>query len=238
MRDLFIADAHLRQPTDSNYRLLLQFLDQQQGQLRTLYLLGDIFEFCLGYRHVVYSDHIPLFCCLERLRLGGADIVWVEGNHDFNLSGAFADFVGCTVLPDGGVVDIDQQRVSLAHGDLVDATDRGYRLLRRFFRSGLIRFLSGLVHPDLIRNIGDWAGKNSAGKKRPARPVSEVHSLLSKYARDKFAGGCQVVITGHHHTPLFDQSDAGTLVALGDWIDDYSYAVCENGTFHLESYHP
>lgn len=236
MRDLFIADAHLRRPNDANYRRLIDFLDGQSGTLRTLYLLGDIFEFCLGYRYVVYADHLPFFCCLARLRQSGASIVWVEGNHDFNLGPAFAEQVGCTVLPEGGTVTIDGQQVYLAHGDLADPNDAGYRLLRRFFRSGLIRFLSGWVHPDRIRGIGDWAGKNSAGKKKPARPVEQVRSLLLDHASRHFTDDCQVVVTGHYHTPLLEQTEYGTVVALGDWIDNSSYAVCENGRFSLEDF--
>lgn len=236
MRDIFIADAHLRYPSDSNYQRLLAFLARQQGHVRTLYLLGDIFEFCVGYRHVVYSDHIPLLSSLENLRQSGTRIVWVEGNHDFNLGQHFAESVGCTVLPDGGIVQIDDIKVFIGHGDLADPNDRGYRLLRRFWRSGLNRFLCSWVHPDRIRGIADWAGKNSAGKKRPARPQADLGRLLGAYAKSKFADGCQVVITGHYHTPLFEQTDDGIIIALGDWIDNSSYAVYENGKFSLEEF--
>jgi UDP-2,3-diacylglucosamine hydrolase len=236
MQDLFIADAHLRDPNDANYRRLLEFLSGKIGQVRTLYLLGDIFEFCLGYRHVVYVAHVPLFCCLERMRQAGTRIVYVEGNHDFNLGDYFAADIGCTVLPDGGMVEIDGLQVYLAHGDLTDASDRGYRLLRSFFRSRLIRFLSGWIHPDRIRSIGDWSGKNSAGKKRPARPVAEIKAILLESAERAFAAGASVVVVGHYHTPLCEKTENGTLIALGDWIENSSYAVCEDGLFRLEEY--
>ncbi|TFH57860.1 MAG: UDP-2,3-diacylglucosamine diphosphatase, partial [Candidatus Zixiibacteriota bacterium] len=237
-QDLFIADAHLRHPDDRNYRRLLEFLTGKIGQIRTLYLLGDIFEFCLGYRHVVYVAHVPLFCCLERLRQTGTKIVYVEGNHDFNLGPFFARDIGCTVLPQGGMVEIDGQSVFLTHGDLSDASDRRYRLLRSFFRSGLIRFLSGWIHPDRIRSIGDWSGKNSASKKRPARPVSEVKTILLDSANRAFAAGAQVMVVGHYHTPLYEKTENGTLIALGDWIENSSYAVYENGIFRLDEYQP
>ncbi|NCP78923.1 MAG: UDP-2,3-diacylglucosamine diphosphatase, partial [Desulfuromonadales bacterium] len=45
MKAIFIADAHLRQPADANYRALLKFLDRQADGLDALFLLGDIFEF-------------------------------------------------------------------------------------------------------------------------------------------------------------------------------------------------
>jgi UDP-2,3-diacylglucosamine hydrolase len=43
------------------------------------------------------------------------------------------------------------------------------------------------------------------------------------------------VVTGHFHHPLLRSDPAGTVVALGDWIDQYSYAVLENGAFRMES---
>jgi UDP-2,3-diacylglucosamine hydrolase len=71
MRDVFIADAHLLDPADENYRRLLAFLDGLRGETRTLYLLGDIFEFWVGYRHVVFAPYVPLLEALRRLREGG-----------------------------------------------------------------------------------------------------------------------------------------------------------------------
>ena len=51
MKTLFIADAHLKNPRDRNYRALLDFLAEQLHVVDRLVLLGDIFEFWVGYRH-------------------------------------------------------------------------------------------------------------------------------------------------------------------------------------------
>lgn len=237
MRDLFIADAHLRSPDDLNYQTLLTFLESQSTGLRTLYLLGDIFEFWLGFEHVAYADHIPALDCFRRLHDQGVNIVYVEGNHDFNLGPFFEQRLNCKILPNGGEVRIDDNRVYLAHGDLADPSDRGYRLLRRFFRSGLIRFLSGIVHPDKIWKFAGWASRNSAGKRnRSGR--NDCRPLLLAYAERLFETGCEYVLTGHYHTPFIEKTAAGTLIALGDWIEQFSYAVYEQGEFRLERYQP
>ena len=233
MRDLFIADAHLRHPEDRNYRALLSFLESQSGHIRTLYLLGDLFEFWLGFNHVVYADHIPILHRLSELHALGTRIVYVEGNHDFNLGPFFKQKLDCTVYPDGGEVEIDGQRIYLAHGDLVDPSDRGYRLLRSIFRSRIVRFFSGIVHPDTIWRFAAWASRNSSGKQGHVdRP--DCRSILIPYAKQLFDKGYNFVLTGHYHTPFIEQTDTGTLIALGDWIEQYSYAVYENGEFRLE----
>ena len=237
MRDLFIADAHLRHPDDKNYRALLSFLESQSDQLRTLYLLGDVFEFWMGFNHVVYADYLPLLNRLIELHAQGTRIFYVEGNHDFNLGPFFKQTLDCTIFPDGGEVEIDGHRVFLAHGDLADPSDRGYRLLRAVFRSRIVHFLSRLVHPDAIWKFAAWASRNSTGKKR-RRNLSDCQSILRPYANQLFDSGYEYVLTGHYHVPFMEQSETGTLIALGDWIEQFSYAVYEDGKFSLEKFNP
>ena len=236
MRDLFIADAHLRDPQDLNYRKLLEFLDGQAGEIRTLYLLGDIFEFWIGRGFATFLPYQPLLDRLKQLRAAGTDIVYVEGNHDFYLAPYFAEKLGCTILPDGGEVTIDGKRVFLTHGDQINPADVNYHRLRRFLRSGLIRFLSRVIPPDMIWRIATWGSRKSS-ESREGKTVRHIPlELLQAYARPHFDSGCQVMVSGHHHEAIFQKSETGTLVALGDWITDYSYAVCENGEFRLETY--
>ena len=54
MKAIFLSDAHLRRPEDKNYQLLLDFLDRQKD-LDALFLLGDIFEFWIGYKHLAFT---------------------------------------------------------------------------------------------------------------------------------------------------------------------------------------
>jgi len=236
MRDVFIADAHLLDPADENYRRLLAFLDGLRGGTRTLYLLGDVFEFWVGYRHVVFAPYVPLLEALRRLRQEGTEIVCVEGNHDFHLGPYFEKVLGCRILPDGGIVEIDGRKVYLGHGDLVNADDRGYLLLRRVLRSLPLQWLMKVTPPDWTWGIARWAGRQSR-KGRVNKTVRQLpETMLAAHAEQRFGQGCQAVVTGHFHLPLLKKSDGKTLVALGDWIDQFSYAVCENGSFELHTY--
>jgi UDP-2,3-diacylglucosamine hydrolase len=164
MRDIFIADAHLLDPQDTNYRRLLDFLQSQRGQVRTLVLLGDIFEFWIGYRHTVFAPYVPLLESLRQLREQGTRIVYVEGNHDFHLGPYFEQVLGCRILPDGGVIELGSEKIYIGHGDLVNPNDKGYRLLRRFLRSRLLLWLSRLLPPDWAWTIARWGSRMSQKK--------------------------------------------------------------------------
>ncbi len=81
MRTLFLADAHLRQEADDNYRLLMRFLAGLRGETETLYILGDLFDFWIGYPRSAFPHYLPLLEALEELRRSGTRIVYLEGNH-------------------------------------------------------------------------------------------------------------------------------------------------------------
>ncbi|MDY6847584.1 MAG: UDP-2,3-diacylglucosamine diphosphatase [Thermodesulfobacteriota bacterium] len=235
-RDIFLADAHLLCPDTENYQQLLTFLESQRGRMRTLYILGDLFEFWVGYRHLVFTPYIPLLEKLRSLHCDGTQIVYVEGNHDFHLGPFFRDNLDCLILPDGGTVEIDGKRVFLCHGDRINDRDRGYLLWRGLLRSAPLKAAMALMPGDLTWRVALWASrvsqKGNAAKSKRSLPLG----LLEKFARDRLAQGCDVVITGHFHQPLQRDLDQGLLLGLGDWITQYSYAVHENGRFELKTY--
>jgi len=238
MRVVFLADAHLRQPTDANYIALLTFLAEQEGRTDILALLGDICEFLVGYPNWLFPNYVPLFEALERLQRSGTRLIYVEGNHDFHLAPSFRNRFPCRVLPEGGPLELDGRRILLVHGDLANPADRGYRLLRAILRSTPVRLLIRALPPAWTWQIGECSSKASrraVGNKSRRWPA---HEILRLYAQAHLAEGYQAVVTGHFHQPLHEQLETGELVALGDWISQYSYAVWEDGAFRLESYTP
>jgi UDP-2,3-diacylglucosamine hydrolase len=239
MRDIFIADAHLLNPQDANYRHLLDFLRSQRGEIGTLFLLGDIFEFWIGYRHCVFSPYVPLLETLRQLHEQGTQIVYAEGNHDFHLGPYFEKTLSCRILPDGGVVELGGERIYLEHGDLVNPKDTGYLLLRRVLRSRPLLWLAHLLPPDWAWVIARGASRVSQRKHHKKRSRLRLEELLKNHAQGHFQAGCRAVITGHFHSPLYRATpDGKVLIALGDWISQYSYAVFENGAFSLETFSP
>ncbi|MCM2264055.1 MAG: UDP-2,3-diacylglucosamine diphosphatase [Desulfuromonadales bacterium] len=236
MRAVFLADAHLRNSADANYRALLAFLAEQEGRTDLLVLLGDICEFLVGCRQVPFPAYVPLFDALERLQRRGTRLVYVEGNHDFHLAACFRHRFPCQVMPEGGAVELDGTRVLITHGDLANPADRGYRLLRAVLRSSPVHLLIRLLPPAWLWWIAERSSQASRRGRDDKRQRWPARDILTAYAQTHFAAGYQAVVTGHFHQPFQEQLAEGELIALGDWITQYSYAVWQDGEFRLERY--
>lgn len=235
MRALFLADAHLCKPTDPNYQSLLTFLEEQRGNLDYLILLGDIFEFWIG-KPAVHPNHRPMIDCLEKLVKKGTQLVYVEGNHDFHLGPVFSEQLKCLILPDGGTFELDGKKLYLAHGDLANSDDKGYLMLRNFLRSSIVKKLIRVLPSSLLMLIAARASHESQKSSRDKRNHRPAQDILFPYAKKVLSQGHQAVFTGHYHQPLHEKLCDGELIALGDWITQFSYAAYENGSFTLKSY--
>jgi UDP-2,3-diacylglucosamine hydrolase len=238
MRAVFIADAHLLDPAEANYRALLDFLAEQEGCTDLLVLLGDICEFLAGYPHTVFPPYVPLMEALNRLQRGGTRLIYVEGNHDFHLEPGFRNRFPCQILPDGGTIELDGERILLAHGDLADPTNHGYRLMRGLLRGPLVRLLIRLLPVAATWWIGEHWSRSSRCRRNDKSRQKPARQILIPFARARLAEGARAVVTGHFHQPFHEQLETGELIALGDWITQYSYAVWEDGGFRLERYTP
>ncbi len=238
-KDIFLADAHLENPQDPAYQHLLNFLRSQRGQIRHLVLLGDIFEFWVGYRHCVFSAYLPLLQLLQQLHSDGTKIIVVEGNHDFHVGPFFSDTLKSTIFCDDGCLNLDGKRVYLTHGDTLAAT-ANYLRLRRFFRSSFAQLLIRLLPPDITWKIADILGK--ASKKRRQHQPQQQYSLptqaISNLAQQQFAKGSDAFICAHFHQAWQERIADKPLLVVGNWGENYHYATHENGVFSLQQYLP
>ena len=230
MRAIFLADAHLRQPEDKNYQLLLDFLNQEKD-LDALFLLGDIFECWFGYKHLTFTAYIPILEKLRQLSKSGTQLYFVEGNHDFNMGPYFTETLQCTVISNQQLVEWDGQKIMLTHGDLLNPS-RNYHRLRSLLRSWPMAQLSRVIHPDLIWALTLWLSNKSA-KKRPKTQHHDPSPYLIPFAE---TSNSDIVICGHYHHPLEIDHHGVKIIAVGDWLTQFSYAEMVDGTIKLKNY--
>jgi len=230
MKAIFLADAHLRHPQDNNYQALLDFLDQQKD-LDALFLLGDIFEFWLGYKYVVFSNYVPLLEKLQQLLNSGTTLYFAEGNHDFHLGPYFTDNLRCTVVPDQQLIEWDGNKILISHGDLF-RPNLTYQFIRSFLRSWPLKIVAQIIHPDLLWSFALWLCRKST-KNSPGHCHQNPSKYLLPFAETSHS---DMIICGHFHHPLDISHHNVRIIALGDWITQFSYAELIDEKIELKKF--
>jgi UDP-2,3-diacylglucosamine hydrolase len=234
MRSIFLADAHLRSPGDPNYRALLAFLESLQGNTSTLFILGDLFEFWMGYPEEAFPHYREALDALLALKASGTEIVYFEGNHDFHLGPFFSEKLAAKVFPGPAEVTIDGIRIHICHGDEVRA-NLAYSFLRGVLHSSAIRLMIRIFPPCVAFAVYRFLSRRSSGRSGSS-PRGDIAGVIREYAGRRFAEGSRGVILGHFHVPLLEVSQEGAVLAVGEWMDTCSYGEFEDGVLRLRSW--
>ena len=96
-----------------------------------------------------------------RAKDSGVATFVIHGNRDFLLGRAFCDQAGVRLLPDPVVIELDDERVLITHGDALCTDDHSYQELRSSVRttSWQTKFLA--LPFDVRDNFANKARKGS-----------------------------------------------------------------------------
>ncbi len=235
----FISDIHLGLQDDQSEQRKLDKVGQLFSIIKSeggsLYMLGDIFDYWLEFRHLIPKGFTKFLCLLSDLVCHNIEVVYVAGNHDFFLGRYFDDELGIKTRYGLHELNLDGCRFILAHGDGLGSGDIGYKVFSRVVRNRVNLALLGRFHPDLAIGLLKWLSQLS----RTHKPVNipQERDRLLKFAellvteRD-----FDYFICGHNHVKgSFELSDGSSrYVNLGTWIDGGSpYAVYGSGVVQL-----
>ncbi len=234
----FISDAHLGPdlPYPSHREtILLDFFRQIRNNADQLFIIGDLFDFWIEYRHVIRSDYFNVLCALARLVQDGIKIHYIAGNHDFALGPFLTDHIGIRVHRDFLAITRNEKHIYLTHGDgLIDA-DKGYRLLKIFLRNPILQKSYRLLHPSMGIGMASFFSKLSR-RQEVSKGPKFGHQAYRKAAWALAGQGYDVVIMGHTHRPEIIHRHGKIYCNTGDWIKSFTYASLESDTLRLWRY--
>jgi UDP-2,3-diacylglucosamine hydrolase len=250
MNGIFLSDAHIRDHSDPSVPPLLGFLEHLAGRTERLYIVGDLFDTWFGFRRAVFDEYVPVLGAIEKLKRSGTRIVYVTGNHDFELGGFFERILGAEIHDTQFVLEEDGRRAFIAHGDMVNTHDREYRRLRRILRARPVRWLGRNLPPSWVWRIAGRLTVRCTGEDIAARmPLKEV---FHEYADELHRRGFDTVILGHLHLPQFEErpaarldspraatdlpSRAQTYANLGDWMRWRTFLRWDEGRLELRQW--
>jgi UDP-2,3-diacylglucosamine hydrolase len=234
----FISDAHLGSGSQSQEQeklsRLISFLEEIKSEAAHLYIVGDLFDFWFEYRHLIPKGHTKVLNHLAQLKVAGCGVTYLCGNHDFWLGDFLPQQMGIPVCRDGLEVEHQGRKVFVCHGDGLAKSDWGYRLLKRILRNKVNIWLYRQLPPDFSIPFAKFI----SGASRDYTSGREVKYLeeYRQFAVHKIGQGFDCVILAHTHQPHFEKIGKGIYVNLGDWFENFSYAVLDQGEIRLERF--
>jgi UDP-2,3-diacylglucosamine hydrolase len=250
-RHLLIADCHLRAGEHARTRRLLDWLDAQAGRCASLTILGDLFDFWIGPKHLLLPDYHDALDVLGRWAASGVTVELFAGNRDFYLGDVLTERFGIRVFHDFAVRPLGARRAYLAHGDLLCGADRKYRRARHVVRSRLVERLFTALPANLACFLADGYRNHSrrvvAAKSdrelalcpQTLERVFRGHGDLNLGRSAISTGEVDVIICGHtHHCGRLELELDGrrcVVYALGSWIEGGSFLEVAGDRFTLHA---
>ena len=224
----FVSDAHIGGANPDAEQRLFRFLESIRGRAKSLYVLGDLFEFWFEYGRAIPRQGFRALAELAELSRTGTRIGYLKGNHDFRFKDFWPRELGA-VAADELDVTLDGKRVYLAHGDALD-TALVPRVFRALMHSRFNGWLYSLLHPDI--GIGLALAVAQASRVNGVKP--SLLADMAGFAENRLESGFDVVIMGHSHVPELRRFDGGVYMNVGDWLTHFTYGVIRDGQPSLE----
>lgn len=216
---LFVSDLHLSPDLPKTTDLFLRFLRDHALRTRSLYLLGDIFEYWAGDDDLDDPFNRCIIHALRNVSDQGVSVNWIAGNRDFLAGDAFASACGLHLLREPHVVDIAGQRLLLLHGDAQCTDDVAYMGFRSQVRDPDWQraFLARSLAERKAIITGMREGSRQAQRDKPMAIMdvntAEISQLFDTYA-------VTLMIHGHTHRPQVHEADGRIRHVLPDWDGD------------------
>ncbi len=239
-RSYFISDAHLGKnlPYPAHReQILIDFLNHIRDDADHLFILGDLFDFWVEYRHAIRPDYFNVLCSLKSLVQHGVKIHYIAGNHDFALGTFLTDYIGIQIHLDSWKMMDGTHRIYLTHGDGLISDDKGYQVLKYFLRNPILQHGYRLLHPDIGVGLASFFSKlsRSRGKQKVPKFGPKHYRQAAWSLADK---GFDMVLMGHTHQPEIIVRHDKIYCNTGDWIKSFTYASLESNTLRLWRYRP
>jgi len=218
-----ISDLHLQASHSATFAAWCDYMERTPAD--ALFILGDLFEVWVG-DDIVGAANDPeadfarqcqaiLQASAQRL-----PIYFLHGNRDFLLGTAFAQTCGMTLLDDPCVLQFDQQRWLLSHGDALCVGDVDYQQFRQQVRTNAWQ-RSFLAKPLTERQaIAHGLRAQSEARKSSGESYADVDTALARRWLDDTRAN--TLIHGHTHRPGCHRLNPGATpaqqrIVLSDW---------------------
>ena len=220
MTTIFISDLHLDKDRPKVIRYFIDFLNNLESDIESLYILGDFVEYWVGDDDP--GDGLEEVFSSIKKKSNSIPIYFMHGNRDFMISEKFCNHHGMKFLKDPTKIKLHGKKILLMHGDTLCIDDIEYQKFRTMVRSPL--WQNEMLKKSLEEriNLAKMLRAKSLSETDTKDEVimdvnsDEVISQLKKHNVD-------MIIHGHTHRPnihkIISENRECKRIVLGDWYD-------------------
>lgn len=232
-----ISDVHLG-TYGCHANELLQYLRSIQPRL--LILNGDIIDIWNFSKRYFPAAHLEVISEICQLASSGTRVVYITGNHDELLRKYSNLTLGNFQITDKLVMEINGQMCWIFHGDVFDATTKGWaKVLAKLGGKGydLLILLNSFINWTLKifgRDKMSFSKKIKASVKKAVAWIDNFEETAAELAVEK---KYDYVICGHIHQPQLRRiaTDKGSVIYLnsGDWVENLTALEYEGHSWKM-----
>jgi UDP-2,3-diacylglucosamine hydrolase len=238
----FASDFHLgldvsHETSDARERKIVRWLDMIKQDAKTIYLVGDVFDYWYEYRSSIPKGHIRFMGKLAELRDDGIEIIFFTGNHDMWVFDYMEQALDIPTYRDPLITTIDDKRFYIGHGDGLGPGDHMYKIIKAIFRNKLAQWMFSIIHPTwalaIMKKIS-YKDRKYPGQQEHYRGAgSEWLAVFADTECKK--QDIDYFIFGHRHLPIKYQCQNGKSVYynVGEWMYAASYGVWDGHRMEL-----
>ncbi|HET6245140.1 MAG: UDP-2,3-diacylglucosamine diphosphatase [Bacteroidetes bacterium] len=241
----FISDFHLGVPDYKSSldreKKIVRWLDEIKNDAKEIYIMGDVFDFWFEYKTVVPKGYVRLLGKIAEICDAGIPVHFFTGNHDMWCFDYLPKELGVTIYRNPIEKEIAGKSFYLGHGDGLGPGDKGYKFIKKVFKSKFSHWMFGWVHPNLGIGIANFfsARSRKINRKKDEIFLGEENEWLVQFCKEelKKAKKIDYFIFGHRHLPLDIQlSENSRYINLGEWMNYCSYAVYDGDKLELKRF--
>lgn len=234
----FIADLHLKETEEASKQLLVNFITKRKKNIDAIYILGDFFEFWIGDDyHTTFINSIKDL--LLSLHFDKIPVFFMVGNRDFLIGKQFFQDTKCMPITDPYIIQLDNNKVLLTHGDKLIPATWQYSCFRKFAQNTITKALF-LQLPKLLRlKIASYLRNNNLNNlpitAKSNNKIFTISEAIVRYYLQHY--DINIIIHGHIHFPGIHDAKVANKhykrFVLGDWGTSAKILSYEQGNFQL-----
>jgi UDP-2,3-diacylglucosamine hydrolase len=213
---------------------LIECLETHRAQVDHLYLLGDVFDGYIEYRHLIPKGFVRFQGLLARWTDRGIPVTYLLGNHDPWHQDHFSEELGVTLAPDSVERAHFGHRLYLAHGDGLVAADRSQTWVRTLLRHPVpVRLYRTFLPANVGLGLARWVSQKLHERGENPRIPTILHDQAQALLRRDALDG---VVLAHSHVPALHDSPDGVYANTGNWYEQRTFVRLDEEGWHLQQW--